>query len=169
MCLSFYRRRWVRGRALTLNDLPHPQHGGYGPTPRCPASQNNGISSKNESQDLITVVPLRNPTSPRTTPDTLSENEKNAILAEANNVLSEANEVPPGGDDVPPEGDEVPPEGNEVQGERHNEQVENRNVRNGDQVNGEQHDDNLNPQPEIYRTLRPRRIRHPPDRLTLSH
>ena len=123
------------------------------PTPRCPASQNDDISSDDESdQDLVTVVPLRNPTSPRTTPDTLSENEENAILPEANDVLPEANEVPP--------------EGNEVQGERHNEQVENRNVRNGDQVNGEQHDDNLNPPPEIYRTQRPRRIRHPPDRLT---
>ncbi len=70
-------------------------------------------------------------------------------------MLPEANKVPPGGD-------EVLPEGNEVQGERHNEQVENRNVRNGDQVNGEQHD-NFNPQPAIYRTPRPRRIQYPPD------
>ena len=40
------------------------------------------------------------------------------------------------------------------------------NVDNGDQVNGEHHDDNLNPQPEMYRAPRPRRIQHPPDRLT---
>ncbi len=79
------------------------------PTSRCPASQNDDISSDDESQDLVTVVPLRNPTSPRTTPDTLSENEENAILPEANDVLPEANEVPP-------EGDEVPLGGNEVQG-----------------------------------------------------
>ena len=122
------------------------------PEPPCPAPQNDDISSDDESQDLVTVFPPRNPTPPMTTPDSLSEGEENDVLSEANEVLPAENEALP--------------EENEVQEDHHHEQGENMNVHNGDHVNGEQHDDNLNPRPETYRTPRPRRVRHPPDRLT---
>ena len=122
------------------------------PEPPCPAPRNDDISSDDESQDLVTVFPPRNPTPPMATPDSLSEGEENDVLSEANEVLPAENEALP--------------EENEVQEDHHHEQGENMNVHNGDHVNGEQHDDNLNPRPETYRTPRPRRVRHPPDRLT---
>ena len=123
------------------------------PEPPCPAPRNDDISSDDESQDLVTVFPPRNPTPPKTTPDSLSEGEENDVLPEANEVLPAENEALP--------------EENEVQEDHHHhEQGENMKVHNGDHVNGEQHDDNLNPRPETYRTPRPRRVRHPPDRLT---
>ena len=122
------------------------------PEPRCPAPRNDDISSDDESQNLVTVFLPRNTIPPKTSPDSLSEGEENDVLYEAKEVLPAENEALP--------------EENEVQEEHHHEQSENMNVHNGDQVNGERHEDNLNPQPEIYRTPRLCRVRHPPDRLT---
>ena len=120
------------------------------PEPSFPTMKNDDTSSDDEHEDLVAVFPPRKPPPPKVNPDRLSETEKNEVLPEENEVL---------------------PEENEVQGKHHNEQVEHMNVGNGDQVNDiEHHDDNLNPQSEIYRAPRPRRIRHPPDRLTyLGH
>ena len=115
------------------------------PEPSYPALENDDTSSDDKHEDLVAVLPPRNPPPPQITPDRLPETEENEVLPEENEVL---------------------PENNEVHREHHNEQVEHMNVDNGDQVNGEHHDDNLNPQPEMYRAPRPRRIRHPPDRLT---
>lgn len=131
----------------TIRRLPKQQ-------PHHPASRNDDISTDDESHDLVTVFPPRNPTPSKITPSSLSEDEENDVLPDVNEVL-------PGGNGALPEENEI------FQGE-HCEQVENMNVHNGDQVNGVQHKDNLNPQPERYRASRPRRIRQPPDRLTYN-
>ena len=115
------------------------------PEPSYLALKNDDASSDDEHEDLVAVLPPRNPPPPKVTQYRLLESDENEVLPEENEVL---------------------PEENEVQGEHHNKQDEHMNFDNGDQVNGEHHDGNLNPQPEMYRAPRPRHIRHPPDRLT---